>query len=327
MQKEKIQFFRKHLLDFFRKSGRAELPWRRKGIGAYEVWVSEVMLQQTQVSRVIGYYNRFLKRFPTVRKLSKASWEEFLPYYEGLGYYARGRNMLRTAEVVMKECDGAFPRTVSELEKLPGIGPYTARAIASFAYNFPELAWDTNLKRVIGRFFLGAKDRIGEKEMAFFHKELSRGAREMNAALMDFGSALCTARPKCGACPLRNKCRYFREKGKGELGSQKTKIKNQKTADGVIVFLHENHRQYFSAHQKRFEPFVLPKGYVTRAAIKDYFKKTYGLTLAVRPAHRKLLWDEQFVLLVNAQVLLGEVKFSPFSKSAVLEYTKNEKLS
>ncbi len=327
IRSEKFQFFRRRLLDFFRKSGRVELPWRRVGITAYEVWVSEVMLQQTQVSRVIGYYNRFLKRFPTVEKLAKISWEEFLPYYEGLGYYTRGRNMLRTAEAVAKECEGEFPKIVAELEKLPGIGPYTARAIASFAYNAAELAWDTNLKRVIGRFFLGAKDRIGEKEMIVFNERLGKGAREMNAALMDFGSAICAARPKCGSCPLQNKCCYFKEKGKQEQKEDKVKLKRKIIAEKAMVFLHENHRQYFSSNSKTYQPFLLPKGYTTRAAIKEYFLKTYGLTLAVRPAHRELRWKGVPMFLVNAQILLGDSSFVPFPKSAVLEYTKKEKLA
>ncbi len=336
IKKEKFQFFRRRLLDFFRKSGRVELPWRKpfdraqgKGkITAYEVWVSEVMLQQTQVSRVIGYYNRFLKKFPTVEKLAKSSWEEFLPYYEGLGYYARGRNMLRTAQAVVKECGGEFPQTVAGLEKLPGIGPYTARAIASFAYGSHELAWDTNLKRVIGRFFLGAKDRIGEKEMIVFNEKLGKGAREMNAALMDFGSAICTARPKCGACPLQKECRYFKEKGRQERKEDGTKARGTKmVAEKAIVFLHENHRQYFSSNQKVYRPFLLPKGYTSRAAIKEYFLKTYGLTLAVRPAHQKLRWKGVPTLLVNAQILLGSSRFAPFPKSAVLEYTRKEKLA
>lgn len=331
IQKEKIQFFRTRLLDFFRKSGRSELPWRKKGITAYAVWVSEVMLQQTQVSRVIGYYKRFLKQFPSVKKLSQATWEEFLPFYVGLGYYARGRNMLRTAKAVVKEYGGEFPKTVRELEELPGIGPYTARAIASFSYDSPELAWDTNLKRVIGRFFLGAKDRVGEKEMGAFNKTLGQGAREMNAALMDFGSAICTARPKCTNCPLQNQCRYFKEKGRQEKGRQDSNMQRKRdtgsTAVQALVFVHEQHKHYFSSTQKTYQPFLLPRGYTTRAAIKDYFLKTYGLTLAVRPPHCSLMFKKQPTLLVNAQILLGEPHFQIFPKSAVLEYTKKEQLA
>lgn len=327
---EKIKFFRRHLFDFFRKSGRIELPWRREGIIAYEVWVSEVMLQQTQVSRVIGYYTRFLKRFPTVKKLAQASWEEFLPYYDGLGYYARGRNMLRAAQTVVMEGGGQFPKTVTELEKLPGIGPYTARAIASFAYDAHELAWDTNLKRVIGRFFLGAKNRIGEQEMISLNTLLGKGARKMNAALMDFGSAICTARPKCGACPLQSACRYFRERGRQEMRGRRQDARGRskkKQAERALVFLHERHRQYFSSHQKTYQPFLLPEGYTSRAAIKEYFAKTYSLTLAVRPPYSETKFRDQRVLLVNAQILLGQPPFAPFPKSAVLEYTKKEQLT
>lgn len=328
---EKVRFFRRHLLDFFRKSGRSELPWRREGITAYEVWVSEVMLQQTQVSRVIDYYNRFLMRFPTVEKLSQANWETFLPYYEGLGYYARGRNMLKTAQAVVREHRGKFPVTVAELEILPGIGPYTARAIASFAYDASELAWDTNLKRVIGRFFLGAKDRIGEQEMPVFNAKLGRGARALNAALMDFGSAICTARPKCTNCPLRNECRYFREKGR-----QESRMKHQASRGGrrlkqseviqTIVFLHEHHKQYFSSTKKQYQPFLLPSGYTTRAAIKDYFQAEHGLALAVRPPHKTVHYRSKATQLIHAQILLGSHQFIPFPKSAVLEYTEREKL-
>ncbi len=150
IRKEKIEFFETILADFHRKAGREHLPWRRKGIGAYEIWVSEIMLQQTQVSRVIGYYEKFLARFPDVGTLAEASWEEFLPYYQGLGYYARGRNMLRTAKVVVSEYGGKFPKDVKKLEKLSGVGPYTAAAIASFAHGKNAIAWDTNLMRVTG---------------------------------------------------------------------------------------------------------------------------------------------------------------------------------
>jgi A/G-specific adenine glycosylase len=324
---ERINFFRQTVLDFLEKSGRSELPWRKKKITPYEVWVSEVMLQQTQVSRVIDYYRRFLKRFPTVEKLAQAHWEAFLPYYEGLGYYARGRNMLRTAEAVVKEYEGRFPRTVSELEQLPGIGPYTARAIASFAYDASELAWDTNLKRVLGRFFFGGKDRVGEEEMIMLNKALGKGARELNAALMDFGSALCAARPKCANCPLQKRCQYFKDRGKQELGALVKKAAgSQKKGDQSLVFLHERHQRYFSSQTKHYRPFLLPPGYLTRAAIKEFFLKEYSLSVAVRPPHSVATLGGVSVSLVHAQILLGEPSFSVFPKSAVVEYTEREKL-
>jgi A/G-specific adenine glycosylase len=220
IQKQKVQFFQDAVLDFFAKSGREELPWRTKGIGAYEVWVSEIMLQQTQVSRVLTYYTRFLQRFPTVLDLAAATWEDFLPYYEGLGYYNRGRNMLRTAVMVRDSFKGAFPKTREELLVLPGVGEYTAAAILSFAYNQDALAWDTNLKRVMGRFFFG--DKKATLDESFFAVTLTAPKKELNAALMDFGSALCKAKPQCGNCPLRQKCQYYKTKGVSEATTEKT---------------------------------------------------------------------------------------------------------
>lgn len=330
IRKEKIRFFEKHLDDFFRKAGRVELPWRKpfdgaqgKGnIAAYEVWVSEIMLQQTQVSRVISYYTRFLKRFPSVQALAQASWEDFLPYYEGLGYYSRGRNMQKAAQVIVNEYGGIFPRDKKLLEALPGVGPYTASAIMSFAYGENHLAWDTNLRRVIGRFFYGNKKAVTDED--FWEGKFSLPKKEMNAALMDFGSALCVARPKCEACPFQKRCVYYKEAGRQEVKKQK-KSAGKRIQWGnaeAIVFLHENHKQYFSSDAKKFQPFVLPAGYNTRAGIKKYFLEKYGLNLSVRPPHKQLVLLGKPMLLVNAQILLGRPVFPIFSKSAVEEYNR-----
>lgn len=322
IRKEKIVFFEQRLADFFHKAGRAELPWRRKRITAYEVWVSEIMLQQTQVVRVIEYYKNFLWRFPTVESLAQAGWEEFLPYYQGLGYYARGRNMLLTAQRVVTEFGGKFPRDRKLLETLPGVGPYTAAAIMSFAYGENHLAWDTNLKRVIGRFFFGSKHLVADE--AFWEEKFTTPKKDMNAALMDLGSALCVARPKCAACVLRSHCVYFKEGGKREIKT----VKNQQSTMSknipvqVMVFLHEGHRNYFSSEKKKYAPFLLPVGYITRAAIKDYFSKIYQLTLAVRPPHGRVLIGIEPTLLVHAQILLGKPEFAVFSKNDVTEYNK-----
>ncbi len=329
---EKINFFEQHLADFFRKTGRIELPWRKKKITAYEVWVSEIMLQQTQVVRVVEFYRRFIRRFPTVEQLAGATWEDFLPYYQGLGYYARGRNMIKAAQKIVTEYGGKFPRDKKLLETLPGVGPYTASAIMSFAYGENHLAWDTNLKRVIGRFFFGGKQLVADE--AFWEERFMMNKKEMNAALMDFGSALCVARPRCQACSLRSRCVYYREKGLQESrieNQESRKKKGQKKEFAkydwmrarVIVFLHENHRHYFSANTKQYRPFILPSGYTTRADIKEYFFKKYGLTLAVRPSHEKHVIKNQATLLVNAQILLGEPRFTLFSKKDVAEYNKS----
>lgn len=352
-----MDFFESIIADFHRKAGREHLPWRRKGIGAYEIWVSEIMLQQTQVSRVISYYEKFLSRFPNIESLARASWEEFLPYYQGLGYYARGRNMLRAARVVVSEYGGKFPRDVKELEKLPGVGPYTAAAIASFAYGKDTIAWDTNLRRVVGRFFFGSKHFLASPpakgEMSKGQRGFSEGAHiphpsvsktrqlpsergaglarlfslpagTLNAAMMDFGSAICTARPKCGACPLSSRCVYFKEKGMQETRDKKQDTKISKASNRkdsvnwkdarVFVILHENHRKYYSPFKTRFSPFVVPASHNTRPGIKDWFRRKYGLELSVRPPHKKELVDEKPTLFVNAQILSGVPVFRVFSK-------------
>jgi A/G-specific adenine glycosylase len=359
IDKPKIRFFERKIMDFYRKAGREHLPWRREGITAYEVWVSEIMLQQTQVSRVIDYYEKFLKRFPTVRDLAMATWEEFLPYYAGLGYYRRGRNMIKAAKKVVAEHGGEFPRDKKLLMKLPGVGDYTASAILSFAYGDDHLAWDTNLKRVVGRFFFGSKNvdlechaelvsasqesgKRSRNKFGMTMPELSSGMatknifessfrtskKDLNAALMDFGSAVCTGRPKCNICPLQKQCRYFEEDGAQEKkqtadGGSKSAAKTDWKQAQVFLWLHENHRHYYSSRPDRFEIFVLPAAYNSREGIKEYFKKQHGLDLAVRPPHKKVYIEDHPTLFVNAQVLLGEPKFAVFPQEAAKEFLKD----
>lgn len=320
IRKEKVQFFETILEDYLSKSGRHELPWRRRGITPYEVWVSEIMLQQTQVRRVIDFYERFIQRFPTVESLAESSWEEFLPYYEGLGYYSRGRNMIKTAKAVVSKHGGMFPKEKEALLTLPGIGPYTASAIQSFAYGKKALAWDTNLKRVVGRFFFGSKKAVINE--AAFENIFTSPRKKLNAALMDFGSSICTSKPKCANCPLQRRCVYFQENGKREVEPAKERITFSHQESSRLVFLHENHRIYYSSQKKRFHPFQLPKGFSSRADIKEYFLQKYNLKLSVRPPHAKSMLRGKPVVLVNAQILSGSPKFPHFPKEAVGEYTR-----
>ncbi len=321
LQKQKIQFFEAILKDFSQKSGRRELPWRKRGISPYEVWVSEIMLQQTQVSRVVDYYTKFLKKYPTVWHLAESSWEEFLPYYEGLGYYARGRNMLKAAQIIQEEYQGIFPRDKEKLIQIPGIGPYTAAAIMSFGYGDRHLAWDTNLRRVVGRFFYGAKNAPIETEKLEEAFRLPR--KKLNAAIMDFGSSICTARPKCANCPLQKKCVYFQTAGIKEGFTRKEKSTFALQDAKAILFLHEHHKKYYSLEHKKFTPFILPSTHNSRSAIKDFFQKEFGLQVSVRPPHKKFLLKGEPTILVNAQILSGKPDFAIFPKQAVAEYTKD----
>ena len=187
------------------------LPWR--GIhDPYRTWVSETMLQQTRVETVLGYYARFLERFPTVADLAAAPEDDVLKMWEGLGYYSRARNLHKGAKQVMTEYGGVIPADVEQLRKISGIGPYTAGAIASIAFDQPVPAVDGNVIRVVSRL-RGIRENVGipsvrralEGEAASLVPQLRPG--DFNQALMDLGSAICTpGTPGCEKCPLRDEC-------------------------------------------------------------------------------------------------------------------------
>jgi len=316
---ENVSFFIDSVLDFYQKH-RREFTWRNSSVSPYAIWVSEVMLQQTQASRVVAYYDRFLKRFPDVSSLASVSWEEFLPYWDGLGYYRRGRNMLAAARTVMSEFDGVFPCEVNELEKLPGVGAYTARAVASFACGAEVLAWDTNFDRVFGRYFRGGKTENGKQRMENSGREVQEVIRtrkysfaDFNAAVMDFGSLVCAKNPKCEVCPLQTRCRYFREDGKRERVKAESAPAFPLREARAFVVLHENHKKYFSSENERFAPFVLPPPRTSREDIKAFFADRYGLNVAVRPPRARVFVDEVPTLLIFAQILSGKHRFRVFS--------------
>lgn len=188
------------LKSWYQKNARP-LPWRQTH-DPYKIWVSEIFLQQTQASRVVAFYERMLEKFPTVFDLAKAEWEDFFPYFKGLGFYSRGKNMLKTAKTVVENHDGVFPNDSDTLQTLPGIGFYTAHAICSFAYGRSVPALDTNLYRVLGRVWDKEGDEQQITKRAFSAFEEGDGDI-LNHALMDLGSSFCTAKKvECEKCPL-----------------------------------------------------------------------------------------------------------------------------
>ncbi len=203
------------LLTWFAAEARP-LPWREART-PYRVWVSEAMLQQTQVATVIPYFARWLERFPTVETLAAAPLGDVLKVWEGLGYYRRARLLHDGAKVVVSEHGGRLPETYAELLKLPGFGPYTAAAVASIAFGQRVLAVDGNVKRVASRLYrLPGEVKPLEVEARLELHLPERDAGTFNEALMDLGATLCTPRsPRCGACPVRGLCEAFRA---GEVG-------------------------------------------------------------------------------------------------------------
>jgi len=238
------QAFTRKLLAWWARAAR-DLPWRRTR-DPYRVLVSEFMLQQTQVNRVTEYYPRFLDRFPDLETLARARPRAVREAWDGLGYYARASNLHALARVVSRDHDGKLPDVPEELVKLPGVGPYTAGAVATFAYEKPVPAVDTNVARVIGRVFFGgegrgkrfatAKRKPAERRNVPLPSPLSpsssdvwqlasalvpktgKRAWKFNQAIMELGALICVARkPKCGECPVQPNCKTGR---RAQLGRE-----------------------------------------------------------------------------------------------------------
>ncbi|GFG41655.1 A/G-specific adenine glycosylase [Streptococcus canis] len=208
-----IASFRRTLLNWYDQEKR-DLPWRRTK-NPYHIWVSEIMLQQTQVVTVIPYYERFLKWFPTIDKLAKADEERLLKAWEGLGYYSRVRNMQKAAQQIMADFDGVFPSSHQDISKLKGIGPYTAGAIASIAFDLPEPAVDGNVMRVMARLFEVNYDIGDPKNRKIFQALMEvlidpDRPGDFNQALMDLGTDIESAKnPRPDESPIRFFCAAY----------------------------------------------------------------------------------------------------------------------
>lgn len=207
--------FAEHLIDWQRRSGRHDLPWQHSR-DPYRVWLSEVMLQQTQVSTVLAYYGRFLERFPDVQALAFAPLDEVLALWAGLGYYSRARNLHRCAQAVVEFHGGRFPPSSEALAQLPGIGPSTAAAIAVFSFGERAAILDGNVKRVLSRVLACDEDLDRPVHLRALWDQARRllpadGVEAYTQGLMDLGSSLCSPRsPRCGDCPVAGDCAAFR---------------------------------------------------------------------------------------------------------------------
>lgn len=223
----------RRLAEWFALNARA-LPWRETS-DPYCIWLSEVILQQTQVVQGIGYYHRFVEAFPTVEALASASEDEVLHLWQGLGYYSRGRNLLRAAQMIVHEFGGELPQTLEQIKRLPGVGPYTQAAILSFAYNLPHAAVDGNVYRVLSRLFADATP-IDMPQGQRHYRALATALLDEiepgrhNQAMIELGALVCTPRsPKCEACPIAEYCLAFRQGNPTSypIKQGKTKVTNR----------------------------------------------------------------------------------------------------
>jgi len=275
--------FAKHLLKWFDKHGRFNLPWQQN-INPYRVWISEIMLQQTQVDTVIPYFERFMMRFPKVEMLAQADIDEVLHLWTGLGYYARARNLHKCAQAVVDNFDGQFPCQLDELISLPGIGPSTAAAISSIAFEQADAILDGNVKRVLTRF-LAIEGWPGKREIentlwqyarAFMPK---KRCRDYTQAIMDLGATLCTrSKPDCQNCPMQAVCEAFEQGDPTRYPSSKPKkAKPVKHCQMLLIY---NQQSELALHQRPPSGiwgglWSLPELDMEESA-EDYVERVYG---------------------------------------------------
>jgi len=266
IQAEMKASFTQRLLRWNRFNNKREMPWKGEK-DPYKIWLSEVILQQTRVEQGWDYYDRFIKTYPTVIKLANAPDEKAFKLWEGLGYYSRCKNLIATARFIARENGGKFPDDYADILALKGIGPYTAAAISSFAFNLPYAVLDGNVFRVLARFFGIAKDissTDGKKFFSLLAEDLLDKKKPgiYNQAIMDFGAIVCKPQnPLCTACPLKKDCRAFAGKSVDRLPVKTKQLVKKKRWFYYLVVEHNG------------------KVYVQRRAEKDVWENLYQFVL------------------------------------------------
>jgi A/G-specific adenine glycosylase len=282
-------------------------------------------LQQTQADRVIPFLEKILHTYPDIHTLAAATYDEFFPYYQGLGYYSRARNILKTAHIVSTVYGGIFPTDTSTLRSLPGVGPYTASAIQVFGYGIPTLAWDTNLEKIFSRYIHGSRHiPLSKSEKENIHTDFRRYvhtfppalyaqiARDTNNALMDYASIVDTKNPTHIDWSIYPVCSgvFYTARGTTEVYTQAVSTTFPIPDATVHVYLHQGHRIYYTdISASTYSPFVLPPALHRdiRTYVQSFFRSTYGLEVSVRPVHSKWLsTDGKPYIAVNAQIQTGE---------------------
>lgn len=290
--------FRDQLINWYEDNKR-DLPWRENQ-DPYKVWVSEIMLQQTQVITVIPYFNRFTTKYPTVYDLARADTEEVLRQWEGLGYYSRARNLQHAVREVVADYNGQVPSNKKELGALKGIGPYTRGAILSIAFDQAEPAVDGNVMRVLSRV-LKIEDNISEARVRKqFEEIVSRiisveNPSSFNQGIMELGALICTPKkPKCSLCPVSQHCQAYAEGIQTDLPI-KTKAKKQKRIPYVVLLIRNKQGQYII--EKRAEKGLLaslwqfpmvPIDEIGFDHLQSWVRSEYGLEIKLKNKRGKL---------------------------------------
>jgi A/G-specific adenine glycosylase len=236
------------LLRWFKSNGRKNLPWQSTPPNVYHIWLSEIMLQQTQVITVINYFNKFILRFPDLAALANSKDDEVMSHWAGLGYYSRARNLHKTAKIVVSDHKGVFPKKYDEIVALPGIGPSTAGAILSLGSDLPAPILDGNVKRTLSRYhkieghYSSSKVVAELWRLAKHHTPQTKNA-EYTQAIMDIGATICKPKnPLCENCPLSSHCGAFLSKEQDIYPYKKTK-QNRAPEKTIAFLIFKNQRQ------------------------------------------------------------------------------------
>ncbi len=284
--------FASSLVKWFTVAQR-DLPWRKSYL-PYHIWVSEIMAHQTQLDRVVPYFERFIQRWPSIEALAQANEDEALKLWEGLGYYKRCRNLLCATKVIVNRFAGELPRSEKELLTLPGIGKYTAGAILSIAYNLPATAIDANVLRVFSRVYNIHESVQSAAHHAFIEDRLRalmpKGkAREFNQALMEFGALICTPKtPSCTLCPIEPLCsaKAMGMEQQRPVSLKKTQIVRIAVATGILLYqgkIYVQKRRFSDVWPGLWE---FPGGEIEQgespeqAVVREYFEET-GVNISV----------------------------------------------
>lgn len=237
--------FAKAILTWYDNYGRKNLPWQQNKT-AYSVWLSEIMLQQTQVATVIPYYERFMQRFPTVTDLANAEQDEVLHYWTGLGYYARARNLHKAAKTVAEQYNGEFPTDIEAMNALPGVGRSTAAAVLSSVHKQPHAILDGNVKRTLARSFAieGWPGKKTVENQLWQYAEMHTPKQDVdkyNQAMMDMGAMICTrSKPKCSLCPVEEFCQAKQQGNPLDYPGKKPKTTKPEKETWFVILRHGN---------------------------------------------------------------------------------------
>ncbi len=287
------QYFRDKLLRWNKHHNHRTMPWKGEK-DPYKIWLSEIILQQTRVDQGLKYYEKFILNYPTIADLANAFEDDVLKDWEGLGYYSRCRNLIWTAKYIHHELNGSFPDVHNEILSLKGVGPYTAAAIASFAFNQPYAVVDGNVVRVLSRFtgtsrlFVSSQDKLFYQQMADQFLSKKKPA-EYNQAIMDFGATLCKpAKPDCPLCPLKAHCVAYIENRVEELPLRKKAVKLKKRYFHYLLVEKQQalclrKRQHNDIWQSLYEPVL-----IEQTAKPAWLKKTSLAFKIQKLSHQEL---------------------------------------